>query len=286
MNSRKAAISAWLWFPQGLYARFPLQLLVMANGQRLTARYPIAVTTSLGLLTWPSNPRPATGSLFFVADPSGRNGERLKNTTHGLALVDGEPIPLPHMRNGSKRVAQMFVGAKGLTGAQATKSEVLRDLPDYDLLLLATHGYMMPENGLRSSLLLAGEQGHYEHLEASEILRQPLSARLVSLMACQSGTGTVSGGEGVLGLVWAFWAAGCPSVLASSWSVEDEATETLMVEFYRQLRHGQNKDVALQKAMQIVQATPHWRHPFFWAAFQIYGNTDPIMPLIITGKRK
>ena len=274
--------------PEGPLCQIPMTALVTADGQRLTARYPVAVTASLGLLTWPSGTRPATGSMFFVADPVGRNGERLKNTTHGLALLGENPIPLPHIRNGSKRVAQMFAGAVGLTGAQATKPEVLKRLPNYDLLLLATHGYVMPDNGLLSSLLLAGEQGGYERLEAREILSQPLAARLVGLMACQSGAGTVSGGEGVLGLVWAFWAAGCPSVLASSWSVEDEATETLMVTFYRELRNGRSKDVALQKAMQTVQADPRWRHPFFWSAFQVYGNPDPVTSLRLSagGKEK
>jgi CHAT domain-containing protein len=73
-------------------------------------------------------------------------------------------------------------------------------------------------------------------LTAEEIGAQRLSGvELVVLSACESGLGWQAGSEGVLGLQRYFQAAGARTVVASLWRVYDKATQTLMVEFYKNL---------------------------------------------------
>jgi CHAT domain len=69
----------------------------------------------------------------------------------------------------------------------------------------------------------------------------------------------------VVGLTRAFIFAGTPSVIATLWSVDDQATGLLMEHFYRFLRAGADKAAALQRAHQGVRKA--YPHPYFWGRF-------------------
>jgi CHAT domain-containing protein len=59
--------------------------------------------------------------------------------------------------------------------------------------------------------------------------------------------------------------------VASLWSVDDDATAQLIVGFYQGLKAGKPKDEALRDAMLAVKGRK--ADPFFWAAFQVNGDT-------------
>jgi CHAT domain-containing protein len=105
------------------------------------------------------------------------------------------------------------------------------------------------------------------------------SADLVVLSACETQLGARSRGDDVVGLNRAFLYAGAPSVIASLWSVNDQATAVLMAAFYRELRAGASKAVALQRAQAETRAL--YPHPYYWAAFVLTG--DPGTPSAPTG---
>jgi len=61
-------------------------------------------------------------------------------------------------------------------------------------------------------------------------------------------------------------------VLASLWNVSDEGTERLMLALYPKLARGMSLSKALQQAQLEVLARPQFQHPFYWAAFSLYGD--------------
>jgi CHAT domain-containing protein len=79
-------------------------------------------------------------------------------------------------------------------------------------------------------------------------------------------------GEGMLGLVRSFLYAGASSVAVSLWNVNDDATSTLMKEFYRNLSRSMPPQEALRRAKisLIHQDNSLWRHPHFWAPFVLW----------------
>lgn len=263
----------------------PFAALIDPHGHRLIDHFALSTTASLGFLVWPQEERPATGSLFFAADPTGAKGEKLANKSSILRLLGGRFNSLPGARLAAEQIAGLFPGSFGLAGPRARKRDVMQQMGRCALLLFATHGWLDEANGLQSWLLLAPDKGADQDeglLHAHEILTLPLAARLAVLMACQSGLGQVSGGEGLEGLVWAFWAAGCPAVVASEWEVEQEATSRLMVAFCRNLRAGQRKDDALRTAMLALRKQKAWQSPYYWAPVAVYGDTTPL-PAQLTG---
>ena len=109
-------------------------------------------------------------------------------------------------------------------------------------------------------------------LEAREILELPLRADLVVLSACETARGRVTDGEGIIGMSWAFQAAGVPAALVSQWKVDSESTTQLMLAFYGQLVRGGGPASALQSASRAMLRSPQFAHPYYWAGFALLGQ--------------
>ena len=81
--------------------------------------------------------------------------------------------------------------------------------------------------------------------------------------------------EGVVGFTRAFMLAGAPRVIVSLWKVDDEATRVLMVKFYELWKAGKVPTAtALRKAQEHVRSHEKWKHPYYWAAWQLWGLGD------------
>src|SRR5439155_21588968 len=106
-----------------------------------------------------------------------------------------------------------------------------------------------------------------------------LTADIAIPSACDTARGRISSGEGVMGMTWALFVAGCPRTVLSQWSVESESTTRLMIEFHRALlaRNKQsdrmrNAAAALRDAQRKMLKTEAYSHPFHWAGFVVVSN--------------
>lgn len=110
-------------------------------------------------------------------------------------------------------------------------------------------------------------------LTAQEISELDLNGTdMVVLSACQTGLGDLKD-DGVFGLQRGFKKAGVKSILMSLWKVDDNATELLMVEFYRNYLAGIGKTQSLKNAQKFVreytdvEGNRIYEHPYYWAGF-------------------
>jgi CHAT domain-containing protein len=110
-------------------------------------------------------------------------------------------------------------------------------------------------------------------------MQMDLHAELAVLSACETARGRIGAGEGMIGLSWAMFIAGVPSIVVSQWKVESAGTRDLMVSFHRGLIGGvgvkkakATKAEALRQAALQVMKQPQTRHPFYWAGFVLVGD--------------
>ncbi|WP_235489667.1 CHAT domain-containing protein, partial [Frankia sp. AvcI1] len=99
--------------------------------------------------------------------------------------------------------------------------------------------------------------------------------RLVVLSACETGLGANRREEGVVGLRWAFAAAGARAVVTSLWRVADSATADLMTTFYQRLLDGAPVPVALRDAQTGVR--DRFPDPYLWGAFVCHGDPAALL---------
>ena len=113
-------------------------------------------------------------------------------------------------------------------------------------------------------------------LYASDIYQLRVNAELVTLSACESAAGESVNGEGVIGFARAFLAIGARAVNASLWLVNDAAASVQMSRFYSMIAEGSvTSTAAWKKVRQEFVINPpkeNQSHPFFWAAFVMYGD--------------
>jgi CHAT domain-containing protein len=217
---------------------------------------------------------PSANALRFIQE------KRKPQANTILALGDpaiSEP-GLPPLRFAEKEaedIARLF-GTPPLTGASATESALRSQASNAGIVHLAAHGAYNPDNALFSTVYLTGDAQNDGRLEVNEVYSLDLTklTDLVVLSACETDLGVggdaVSKGDEIVGLNRAFIYAGTPTVIASLWSVDDNATALLMKQFYTHLRAGLSKAEALQQAQRDVRATHP--HPYYWAAFVLTGD--------------
>ncbi len=78
-------------------------------------------------------------------------------------------------------------------------------------------------------------------------------------------------GNAVVGLSWAFLAAGVPTTVVSQWKAQSATTATMMVDFHRHLADGIATPEALRRAQLALRRDPRYRNPFYWAPFVVIG---------------
>ncbi|HEX6083133.1 MAG TPA: CHAT domain-containing protein [Thermoanaerobaculia bacterium] len=175
-----------------------------------------------------------------------------------------------------KTLGKMYSAAQSRVYFRDAAREALfkAEAPEFRVLHIAAHAIVDDAAPLYSAIVLAaGRHDPAEDglLEAREVVDLPLSADLAVLSACETARGKVGAGEGVVGLAWAFFAAGCPTTVVSQWKAESHSTSQLMIEFHRRLLAGDSPAAALRAAQLELRKDPRYRHPFFWAPFAAIG---------------
>ncbi|WP_341899543.1 tetratricopeptide repeat protein [Synechococcus sp. UW140] len=237
-----------------------------------------------------------------------------ENQRRSAAIDSKQWQPLPATEQEGSQISALL-SSPLLSGTKATTTALLQQQGP-KVLHIATHGFFVADQEtkatnplraiqedsfqvkglrqedpqLRSGLVLAGanqptlDPNDDGYLTSAEALNLNLKGtELVVLSACSTGQGDVRTGEGVYGLQRSLTVAGARSTLLSLWKVEDAATAEFMVRYYKRLKAGDGRSDALaavQKEFRDGAAgNAQWKHPYYWAAWQLVGDWKPIQGL-------
>jgi CHAT domain-containing protein len=243
-----------------------------------------------------------------------------------LRLSDGKLVPLERLTHSSREldgVAQALIRFSPQPEVEATIACRTRESatkalarvltgrpPNYRFMHFALHGQVVGSDPELSNLVFSLDEHGDPFWSALEISAQTVDAELVVLSACDSGSGSIQDGEGVLSLARAFIMGGALGVAASTWSVADISTSALMPTFYANFIRGQGKADALRNAqlwlkdasvqelqlelaldqirmetgriddelqlhLEYSRDSPKYKpfaHPFYWAGFSFIGG--------------
>ncbi len=184
---------------------------------------------------------------------------------------------------------------------KAASEEEVKALISPKILHLATHGFYTPTDNLndleelteseanatenpllKTGLLLTGagdllNKTKYNYNMESGILTayEAMSLNLdqtdlVVLSACETGLGEISNGEGVYGLQRAFLVAGAKVLIMSMFKVDDDATQKLILNFYRKWQTNGNMRQSFIDAKKELRV--EYPDPYYWSAFIMIGT--------------
>jgi CHAT domain-containing protein len=272
--------------PDNILWDLPFQTLLSPELRYLIEDAAISYTPSLSVLRemqLASGKRqlPARASILALGNPA--LGNRSKELAK-FVKMDAELQPLPEAADQVRALRRLYgpTLSKVVTGPAAREELVKEQSARYRILHLATHGILNDVSPMYSHVLLSQTSGKRDEdglLEAWEMMNLDLNADLVVLAACETARGRASAGEGVIGMSWALFVAGCPRTVVSQWKVEASSTTALMVEFHKRFktRYGGRRPAvstaeAMRQAALKVMRDPEYVHPFYWGGFVVVGD--------------
>lgn len=248
------------------------------NLDYLIKSYPISYSYSSTLL-FKNNVAKTSGNEVLAFAPSYDYEPNNIEAESALRQMTNQLKPLLNAQEEVKNVIDIFHG-KVYNNEEATETNFKQNSEAYDVLHLAMHTILDDEDPMYSKMVFSMNNDTLNdgYLNTFEIYNLNLKAQLAVLSACNTGSGEIRNGEGIMSLARGFIYSGVPSIVMTLWEVDDKSGADIMTNFYKYLKDGQSKDVALQNAKieYLSTATQLMAHPYFWSAYVNVGNSKPL----------
>jgi CHAT domain-containing protein len=250
-----AGTTGWIVSPDGALWDVPFEALVDSEGRHVIETRTVTLAPSLtAALTIHQRSHPASADSVAL-----------------LALGNPLPaaVPLPDAAREAAEIGAGFPRGSAviLTGRSATAKAFADRAGSAGIVHLAAHASLNDIDPLSSSVRLGTEE-----ISALDLMSFHLRADLVVLSACETARGGTGGGEGAMGMGWALAAAGASSSVLSLWKIDSAASREFMTAFYRNLASKGKAGALRQAGLEMLRA-PAYRHPFYWAAFTLQGDS-------------
>jgi CHAT domain-containing protein/tetratricopeptide (TPR) repeat protein len=223
-----------------------------------------------------------SSSLIFSKSRGAIRGAKVSAFSpdyYSTTLSGGE---LSSLKGASVEIGSIYKWFRGknYSGVAATKANFISALHDPAIYHLAMHSMSDSVNSKYSYLMFDthGLSRSDARLYNYEISLTRIKSPMVVLSACNSGSGTLYSGEGLMSLARSFTLAGASSVIKTSWEINDEASAAIITRFYFHLSKGKEKNEAMRLAKldYLNVSSPAFKNPYYWAAYEVLGDNSPV----------
>jgi CHAT domain-containing protein len=213
---------------------------------------------------------PSYGKDNIVLTKTDNEGQKLSSVLSDLNNTSEE----------IKNISEYFT-TKTYIDKEATERNFKQYAPEFKILHLAMHTLVNNSNPLYSKLVFYSNADNSTEdgmLNASELINMELNAELAVLSSCNTGSGKMQKGEGIMSLARDFFYAGVPGVVMTAWAVEDRSGVVLMKNFYKRIAEGKPRHEALRLAKldYLEKSDMLTSHPHYWASYMNVGAISPI----------
>jgi CHAT domain-containing protein len=252
--------------------------------------YSISYAYSATLLAEYKKAKPSLRNSTIIFAPSYISPINIDPVSNEMQSSGEFLKPLPHAKEEAEFVAGITHGTL-YADTTATESTFMKKAGNFEIIHLAMHTLINNMNPILSKMIFSVLNDTINNigLNISDVYGISLNAKMVVLSSCNTGTGNLLRGEGILSLARGFIYSGSNSVVMSLWEVDDKSGTDVMKSFYRNLKKGDTKSEALRRArLKYLKSAGQVRsHPYFWSTLVIYGDDSPlyystIKKLIIT----
>lgn len=183
--------------------------------------------------------------------------------------------PLPWSAIEAESVTRLFkeTDAQAIVGEQATRDALFSDeVKTASILHIAAHHIYDPFKPQFVGLVLnAGAQDTLgsAFISEYEIRNQVFQNDLVFLNGCATAQGRHFVGSNTMSITRAFLIGGAKRVVSTLWEVADKASLNFASHYYQDYLRTEAPDKALLNTMRKMKNQPRYRHPFYWAGYEL-----------------
>ncbi|MEM6722228.1 MAG: CHAT domain-containing protein [Bacteroidota bacterium] len=257
--------------PDGELYRVAFEIL-QKNEQFLTENHEIRYTSNLGFIDLANQPQPTDKGILAIYAPT------YPRTDIAVATRSNNSSFLQGAEKEAEIISKLFP-SETYIGDNISKTYFFDTAPKASILHLAMHAEINTEEPGLSRLLFNKNTQTDDDLYLEELYALQLKADLAVLSACNTGLGKESAGRNLESFQRAFTFSGVPATVVSLWEVPDQSTSEIMGSFYANLKDGNTKSEALQKA-KLNYLSKHQgtklAQPYYWTGFILYGDESVV----------
>lgn len=201
--------------------------------------------------------------------------ELIVNSSQDMPIWMADLQPLPWSAIEAEKLTGLFEAsdARALVGESASRDALFSEEARTSAVLhIAAHHIYDPFKPQYVGLVLNAQSQSSmgsAFISEFEIRNQQFFNELVFLNGCATAQGRHFTGSNTMSITRAFLIGGAKKVLSTLWEVADRASLTFASAYYEAYLRTGDTNKALIHTMQGMRSQPRYRHPFYWAGYEL-----------------